>query len=137
MTEEKLGYLERFMHDIKEYARGDKRQNERGNTVYSAFIGSRDRLQFDTGPCDYKKDWQQYDTHQDAWYFGVWVHIEKRMTVTYAEGDLTVVTCPTLESFRAEIESMNEFYGDPPPWAIALDVENGTKTHYIQERPKV
>lgn len=115
----------------------EPRVNEWGNSVHSAFIGSRDRLQFDCGPCSFDKDWEQYDTDQDAWYFGVWIHREKRMTVTYAEGDLSVVTCPTLESFRAEIASMNKFYGDPPAWARVFDIENGTETHYIQERPKV
>jgi len=125
------------MSIIDQLLKEEPRVNERGNNVHSAFIGSCDRLQFDCGPCGTNKGWEQYDTDQDAWYFGVWVHIEKRMTVTYAEGDLTVVTCPTPESFRTEIASMNEFYGDPPPWAIVLDVENGAETHYIQERPKV
>ncbi len=110
--------------------------NERGNNVHSSFIGSRDRLQFDFGPCSADNGWEQYDTDQDAWYFGVWVHIEKRMTVTYAEGDLSVVTCPTLGTFRVELEDMQRFYGDPPPWAKAFDLD-GTETHYIQERPKV
>ena len=30
--------------------------------------------------------WQQYDTEEDAWYFGVWIHTEKLETFTYAEG---------------------------------------------------
>ena len=122
---------------VKLFPNGDKSVNEHGNTVYSAFIGSRDRLEFDMGPCSHDKGWEQYDTDQDAWYFGVWIHREKRMTATYAEGDFSVVTCHTLESFRKEVEGMNAFYGKPPPWAIALDVENGTETHYIQERPKL
>ena len=30
--------------------------------------------------------WQQYDTEEDAWYFGIWIHTEKLETFTYAEG---------------------------------------------------
>jgi ABC-type transport system substrate-binding protein len=61
-----------------------------------------------------EKGWKQYDTSQDAWYFGVWVHPEKRVIITYAEGDITVVRCPTNESYHAELKSMAEFYGPPP-----------------------
>ena len=115
----------------------EPRINERGNNVHHLFIGSCDRLQFDCGPCSADKGWEQYDTDQDAWYFGVWIHIEKRMTVTYAEGDLYVATCPTLESFREELKDLQRCYGDPPPWAKAFDIETGQETHYFQERPKV
>ena len=89
------------------------------------------------GPCSYDKGWELYETDQDAWYFGVWIHRENMMTATYAEGDFSVATCPTLESFRAEIESMNEFYGEPPPSMKAIDTKTGQVTHYIQERPKL
>lgn len=90
--------------------------NKHGNQVYSGFIGEHDRLEFDFGPCSSENGWKQFDTDQDAWYFGVWVNIEKRMTVTYAEGDLTVITCANLESFRAELEDMEkaEFYDERP-----------------------
>lgn len=112
------------------------RTNDRGNQVYSGFIGSRDRLEFDFGACSSENGYKQYDTEQDAWYFGVWVHVEKRMTVTYAEGDLTVTTCPTLESFRFELEDMEKFYGPAPHCAVGIDAD-GTVTKFYDERPKV
>jgi len=80
-------------------------------------------------------EWDQYDTDQDAWYFGVWINNKTRQVLSYAEGDVTLVTCSTEESYRAEIAMMNEFYGEPPPYAVAIDVENGEVTEYRQERP--
>lgn len=115
------------------------RVNEHGNTIHALPypLFNMERYQFDFNECTPDKGWEQYDTDQDAWYFGVWIHREKRMTVTFAEGDFSVVTCPTSESFRAEIEGMNEFYGDPPAHTKAIDTETGQVTHYIQERPEV
>lgn len=44
--------------------------NERGNTIFRSFHPA-DRYQFDFNLCSKKKGWKQYDTSQDAWYFGV------------------------------------------------------------------
>ena len=89
------------------------------------------RYHFDTGRC---ADWNQYDTSQDAWYFGIWVDVSGRTILTYAEGDVTVVECPTVESFAAELSHMAEFYGDPPPAFVGID-SDGTVTHYFDARP--
>jgi hypothetical protein len=107
--------------------------NDRGNKVRSSHIGG-DRYQFDFNVCAVKDGWQQYDTHQDAWYFGVWVHIEGRVTVTFAEGDLTVVECPTNDNFKAELRDAAAFYGDPPPAFITID-NDGSVTNFYDERP--
>jgi hypothetical protein len=104
--------------------------------VYQLRCGSgSNRYHFDFGPCS-GNGWRQYDTKQDASYFGVWVHIEKRMTVTFSEGDLSVVVCPTIETFRAELEDAAKTYGDPPP-AFKAIADDGTVTHYFDERPTV
>ena len=108
--------------------------NERGNTIFRSFHPA-DRYQFDFNLCSKKKGWKQYDTSQDAWYFGVWVHPEKRVIITYAEGDITVVRCPTDESYHAELKSMAEFYGSPPPAFITVDYPSGKITKYYDERP--
>ncbi len=44
--------------------------NERGNTVFRSFH-STERYRFDFRLCTKEKGWTQYDTNQDAWYFGV------------------------------------------------------------------
>ena len=59
--------------------------------------------------------WKQYNTRLDASFFGVWLHPEKRIIKTYAEGDIETVTCSTDESFKAELKYMDAFYGAPPP----------------------
>ncbi len=107
------------------------RFNERGNIIADA-SWSGDRYKFDFDLCTHDKGWEQYDTDQDAWYFGSWVHAATRTIVTYAEGDITVVRCLTAESFNAEIASANEFYG-AGFIAKAID-ENGHCTTLIQDR---
>lgn len=66
-----------------------------------------DRYLFDCGPCN---AWQQFDTWQDASYFGVWFDDATRRVFTYCEGDRTLVECPTAESYAAEIADMIAFY---------------------------
>jgi hypothetical protein len=107
--------------------------NERENKVRSAHIGG-DRYQFDFNICAIKDGWSQYDTNQDAWYFGVWVHVEGRITVTFAEGDFTLVECPTKNSFKAELADAAAFYGDPPPAFRCID-DDGSVTHFYDTRP--
>jgi hypothetical protein len=53
---------------------GEPYTNERGNTVTNNFFLERDRYHYDFAVCTTDKGWAQYDTEQDAWYFGVWVH---------------------------------------------------------------
>lgn len=84
--------------------------NDRGNSVYRGFDGSAERSRY---VYDVElSDWAQYDTEQDAHYFGVWVNKKDMMILTYAEGDVTLVTCPDIQAYNAEIEYMNSFYGE-------------------------
>lgn len=102
---------------------------ESGATIKRYFIVSGDRYRFDFEACTSEYGWQQYDTDQDASYFGVWVHIKDREIVTYAKGDVSVVRCATVEQFQREIEIMNDFYGSPPPAFKVLD-SNGVTEYY-------
>ena len=111
-----------------------KYQNDRGNPVTMLrHIEGRNRYHYDFEACTPADGWKQYDTDQDAHYFGVWIHLERREILTYAEGDEIRTTCPTPETFRAELDHMAQFYGPPPPYAVAID-HDGTVTHYVQER---
>ena len=84
---------------------------------------------------DFKSEgWKQYDTDQDAHYFGVWVNIDKLLTLTYAEGDWSLVVCATSETLQAELDDMAEFYGAAPYAAVSID-RDGTVTEYYDERP--
>lgn len=112
----------------------DRRTNDLGNLVLELGHHDGERYTYDFEICTPKQGWQQYDTSQDAWYFGVWVQAEKRWILTYAEGDLSLVQCLTQDSFKAELASMAEFYGDPPPAFKIVDADD-TLTHYYDERP--
>lgn len=100
-----------------------------------------ERYAFDFGICRSRYGWEQFDTNQDAWYFGVWYHSNKRLTLTYAEGDITLVECPTIESFKATMEDAARFYGSPPPAAIGYSTGDDGKwirTEFFSDtaRPK-
>ncbi len=124
----------RDLHGFDEYWDNGK-ANERENIVYHAFR-STERYEFDFGICSSRHGWTQYDTNQDAWYFGVWVHPEKRLIFSYTEGDLYLDECPTKESFQAELARVAEFYGDPPPAFTVIDPEKNTVTYIYDKRPE-
>lgn len=100
-----------------------------------AFIGTSDRLTWDgllvfSGAEE--ADWCQYDTDQDAWYFGVWCNGRTREVLTYAEGDLTLQRYRDAAAYNAGIQEMNDFYGEGFI-AKTLD-DNGQWTIYRQDR---
>ena len=85
-----------------------------------------------------KDGWKQWDTNQDAWYFGVWVNPITLKAFTYAEGDETLEECGSKEEFNTLMKKMEEFYGDPPWAAVGYsgDFEGGkvTRTEYFDPR---
>lgn len=94
-----------------------------------------ERYRFDFGHCSRERGWVQYDTAQDAWYFGIWVHPRKRMILCFAEGDLSLTYCPTPAIYHAELARMAEVYGDPPPAMVGISLD-GTVTEYYDTRPQ-
>ena len=111
-------------------------KNEWGNIVERPIARGEDRYAYDFEFCKSGDGWVQYDTSQDAWYFGIWVNPEKREIVTYAEGDESIVKCPTEESYHAELKSMAEFYGDPPPAFKVISLKEKTVTEVYGKRPE-
>ena len=107
--------------------------NRLGSSVARAFYIDGDRYRYDFKVCTPAKGWQQYDTDQDAWYYGVWVNVAERQIMTYAEGDETLVTSPTAEIFQAELDALSEFHGPPPPAFVVLDVD-GSVTNVYDEK---
>jgi hypothetical protein len=89
--------------------------NERGNQVTHDFYGLRERYHYDFRRCIGADGWNQYDTTQDAPYFGIWVNLKARQIMTFVEGDEYLCVCPSAESFKAELRDMAQFYGPPPP----------------------
>ena len=111
----------------------DSGPNYQGNTVHWLFMPS-ERYLVDFADDFTAEHWQQYDTDQDAAYFGVWVNPFALRTLTYAEGDWTLVSCLDNQRYNLEIESMNTFYGEGFI-AKALD-DNDVWTTYMQDREK-
>lgn len=107
--------------------------NERGNRVFRHFRPQRGRYYYDLR-LKSEQGWKQFDTEQDFNGFGVWVNERKRMTLCYCEGDVTLVTCPDLQHFKAELADAERFYGAPPPCAVGID-RDGTVTRYYDDRP--
>ena len=81
-----------------------------GNTVHSWFSHDSSRYPFDR-VLSRRDGWQQYDTDQDAWYYGVWVNPKTRQQVTYAEGDLYYVWYPSKKAFRKGMKRLDAFHG--------------------------
>ncbi|MFB0777725.1 hypothetical protein [Aeromonas salmonicida] len=80
--------------------------------------------------------WQQYDTDQDAWYFGIWINTEKLETFTYAEGDINHVIAPNVEVFRAELARLYQYHPQAPAF-ISIDPEAGVVTRHFEAKPEV
>ena len=107
--------------------------NDLGNTVIRRFR-STERYRWDFDDDFRTEGWLQFDTDQDAWYFGVWVNPKTFRTFTYAEGDMTLVVCPDAEHYNAEIKHACEFYGQGFEF-IACDME-GAAHLLIGAQPK-
>ena len=108
--------------------------NEQGNSV-ERYHHEGNRYDFDFGLCSAANGWSQFDTDQDASYFGVWVHSIKMHIFTYAEGDAILVRCESAASFAAELNHMESFYGSPPPFAVVIDGATGEATTLTADRP--
>jgi hypothetical protein len=112
-----------------------------GATIYR---GSRydfdeiDGSRYHFDGCLLGQGFQQYDTENDAWYFGIWVNVATHTIVSYMEGDIEVAVYPGPKSFRAELQAMGEYYGDPPPAFVVLDQDESgawTRTEGFDLRP--
>ena len=91
--------------------------NARGCFVFRSFLHEATRYLFDFDVCPSTHGWQQYDTDNDAWNYGTWVNPELRLLVSFAEGDVTIVSGPTEEAFLAEIAQLRSSVPgsfDPP-----------------------
>jgi hypothetical protein len=107
--------------------------NKHGNEVACAFFMERERYHYDE---KLGAGWYQYDTDQDAPYFGCWVNAELRQIVTWCEGDESRTTCPTVESFQAELDGMAECYGPAPSAARAIGADGSVEV-VVDPRPGV
>lgn len=123
------------MSDLKTPTSKPDRLTKTGCWLWDSGHWHSDRYQFDFKLCTRNNGWRQFDTDQDAHYFGVWVHIERRLTVTYCEGDVSIVWAPSVNHLRAELQAAEKFYGAPPPAFVVLG-SDGTRTDIYDKRPE-
>lgn len=75
------------------------------------------------------RGWQQWDTKDDASYFGIWVHPTKLKIFTFAEGDTTLQEFTTSDAYETELQRMSEHYGPPPPAFTTITEQQTTRHH--------
>ena len=78
--------------------------------IKRSFIGDAERYLFDFKVCTYAKGWAQFDTRQDASYYGNWINPTTRELLSFAEGDVARTTCDTDEEFVAEVTRAAEWH---------------------------
>ena len=77
--------------------------------------------------------WKSFPTPQDAPYYGVWVNPLKRAVVSYVEGDIIRVTCPTAISYNLEIQDLLDFHGEKV--LVSRNYINGDFHEVFHDRP--
>ncbi|WP_236664237.1 hypothetical protein [Aeromonas hydrophila] len=80
--------------------------------------------------------WQQYDSEEDAWFFGIWSDTEKLEAFTYAEGDTNHVIAQNVETFRAELARLYQYYPQALAF-ISINPEASVVTHHFETKPEV
>lgn len=71
------------------------------------FISDGTRYQMDFGGS--ANGWYQFDTHQDAWYYGTWVHPEDLLILSYCEGDITLERYTNLQEYIKAIKKLEKW----------------------------
>jgi hypothetical protein len=130
----RLGFAranQRMRHLKQAFKTAPPELNPRGNQVYRWF---RETSSYRFASALPAQGYRQYDTDQDAAWFGVWINVEAGKIFTFAEGDCILVSCPTRAGFISELTHMESFYGSAPEFMRVLG-EDGTVTRYVDVRP--
>lgn len=104
--------------------------NRQGHPMHRGFRSS-ERYVVDFAEDFAELGWQQFDTDQDASYFGVWVNPKTYQVMTYAEGDWSLDECGSPGHYNREIRAMIDFYGEG---CIAKAIDADGVTVYRQDR---
>lgn len=93
----------------------------------------QDRYVVDFCPAFKSEGWIQFDTDQDASYFGFWVNPSLRRELNFTEGEWKATQHLTAEGYNASVRHSMEYYGTTPAF-VAIDIENKVQTNYMQDR---
>ena len=80
--------------------------------TYPADHTHETRYAFDFGECFTAKGYAQFDTRQDAYYYGHWVNPTTFRLVSYAEGDIAVTVCDDADEFAAQVRTWVAYHGE-------------------------
>ncbi|MCT7992488.1 hypothetical protein [Laspinema olomoucense] len=103
-----------------------------GKKIYRWFADS-ERYFIDFADDYHQHGLIQYDTDQDAPYFGVWISPTKMLTLTYCEGDWSLVICDNPITYNSEVDLIVEFY-EKAPGFVSIDIDEKTITKYYQSK---
>jgi len=101
--------------------------NEQGHRTRKAFLDA-DRYLFDF---NLDGEWEQFDTEDDAAYFGVWLNKAKLRTLAYIEGDLIFTQCVDAAGYDAKISALCAFHQAAPAF---VGIKPASVTKYYQDR---
>jgi hypothetical protein len=80
------------------------------STITRGFTPNGDRYVFDHKLCTAAKGWAQFDTSQDAWYYGNWVNPITLQIVSHVEGDQTHIQYDDEAEFISGLAEMIRWY---------------------------
>ncbi len=108
--------IKEFIALIEKSSNESKADTHRGpivkdehRTIYGMFYPT-ERYIIDCAQDRNTDEWKQFDTWQDAPYFGVWTSRKLLCTLTYAEGDWSLVKCNNEAAFDMELNEIVDFY---------------------------
>ena len=105
---------------------------EAGCTVRRAWLGTECERYMVDFASDFKAEgWEQFDTRQDASYYGVWVNRRERVILSFSEGDWGLEECETDEQYNAAIGRLCVFHD--PGYVAKIVGANGV-TEVCQDR---
>jgi len=131
-VEAKLKRLEKYFESLLGQEGVFKPElNSRGCVIKRSSHPQRGRYYYDHKLLGQKNGWCQYDTDEDAGYFGVWVNVLKMEVITYCEGDVSHVLAQNSKLFKAELRSLVDYY-NPSAFATTFDNEGNKKVYYEQ-----
>ncbi len=78
-----------------------------GYQVEYYFCADPDRCRYSMDNVHASLGFYQWDTNQDAIYFGTWVDPAGLHILTYCEGDISLVTCHTVQDYKAYLAKMD------------------------------
>jgi hypothetical protein len=90
-----------------------------------------ERSDFDFRMCTYAEGWVQIDTNQDASYYRMWCHPDKRQIVSYRDGHITIIRCTDDETFVVEMRRAADWNREQGYW-IGIDAGEDQRHRIIR-----